>query len=75
MSPVQQFASQAVASTLGRRTDVDACVELVGQIDRLLDQAATHLQSGGGSAGPHDAAALCASPADRTSGLRVPGGR
>jgi Fe-S-cluster containining protein len=47
MSPVQQFASQAVASTLGRRTDVDACVELVGQIDRLLDQAATQLQSGG----------------------------
>ena len=47
MSPVQQFAAQAVASTLGRRTDVDACVELVGQIDRLLDQAATHLQGGG----------------------------
>ena len=47
MSPVQHFAAQAVRSTLGRRTDVDACVELVGQIDRLLDEAATHLQSGG----------------------------
>jgi hypothetical protein len=46
MGPVQQFASQAVRSTLGRSTDVDACVDLVGQIDRLLDQAATHLQAG-----------------------------
>ena len=44
MSPVQEFASQAVVSTLGRGTDVDACVELVGRIDRLLEQAASHLQ-------------------------------
>ena len=47
MSPVQHFASEAVRGTLGRGTDVDACVELVGRIDRLLDEAATHLQGAG----------------------------
>lgn len=47
MSSVQDFASQAVRSTLGQSTDVDACVALVGQIDQLLDQAANHLQGGG----------------------------
>jgi Fe-S-cluster containining protein len=47
MTAVQQFASQAVRRTLGQATDVDACVELTGQIDRLLDQAAAHLQGSG----------------------------
>lgn len=47
MSPVRQFAAEAVRRTLGRGTDVDACVELTGRIDRLLEQAATHLQSSG----------------------------
>jgi len=47
VSSVQDFASQAVRSTLGQSTDVDACVALVGQIAQLLDQAANHLQGGG----------------------------
>jgi Fe-S-cluster containining protein len=47
--PLQQFGSQAVRSTLGRSTDVDVCVELVGQVDRLLEQAAAHLQADGAS--------------------------
>jgi Fe-S-cluster containining protein len=47
MSSVHDFASQAVRSTLGQSTDVDACVALAGQIDQLLDQAANHLQGGG----------------------------
>ena len=29
---------------------MDACVALVGQINRLLEQAATHLQGGGAGA-------------------------
>ena len=45
--PVQQFAARAVRDTLGRSTDVDACVALVGQVDRLLEQAAKHLPQGG----------------------------
>jgi Putative zinc- or iron-chelating domain len=45
--PVQQFAARAVRDTLGRSTDVDACVALVGQIDHLLEQAAQHLPQGG----------------------------
>jgi Fe-S-cluster containining protein len=45
--PVQHFGSQAVRTTLGRSTDVDGCVELVGQVDRLLEQAAAHLQADG----------------------------
>ena len=44
--PVQQFAARAVRGTLGRSTDVDACVALVGQIDHLLEQAAQHLPQG-----------------------------
>jgi Fe-S-cluster containining protein len=47
--PVQHFASRAVRTTLGRSTDVDVCVELVGQVDRLLEQAAAHLQGDGAS--------------------------
>ncbi len=46
VTPVQHFASQAVRTTLGRSTDVDACVTLVGQVGRLLAQAAAHLQEG-----------------------------
>jgi Fe-S-cluster containining protein len=42
-----RFGSQAVRTTLGRSTDVDGCVELVGQVDRLLEQAAAHLQVDG----------------------------
>ena len=45
--PAQEFAARAVRATLGRSTDVDACVALVGQIDQLLDQAAQHLPQGG----------------------------
>jgi Fe-S-cluster containining protein len=45
--PVQQFAGQAVRATLGRSTDVDACVALVSRIDRLLEQAAQHLPEAG----------------------------
>jgi uncharacterized protein len=44
---VQQFATDAVRRTLGRSTDVDACVALVGQINGLLGQAAAHLQADG----------------------------
>jgi Fe-S-cluster containining protein len=47
--PVQHFGLQAVRTTLGRSTDVDVCVELVGQVDRLLEQAAAHLQADGAS--------------------------
>jgi Fe-S-cluster containining protein len=46
ISPVQQFAVRAVRGTLGRSTDVDACVTLVGQVDHLLEQAAQHLPEG-----------------------------
>jgi Fe-S-cluster containining protein len=45
--PVQQFATRAVRDTLGRSTDVDACLALVGQVDRLLEQAAQHLPEAG----------------------------
>ena len=45
--PVQQFAAQAVAATLGRSTDVDACVALARQIDQLLEQAARQLPQAG----------------------------
>jgi Fe-S-cluster containining protein len=45
--PLQQFAARAVRGTLGRGTDVDACVALVGQVDHLLEQAAQHLPQGG----------------------------
>ncbi|HEY6456485.1 MAG TPA: YkgJ family cysteine cluster protein [Steroidobacteraceae bacterium] len=45
--PVQQFAARAVRGTLGRSTDVDACVALVGRIDQLLEQAAQHLPQSG----------------------------
>jgi Fe-S-cluster containining protein len=45
--PAQEFAARAVRGTLGRSTDVDACVALVGQIDQLLEQAAQHLPQGG----------------------------
>jgi Fe-S-cluster containining protein len=47
LSPAQQFGSLAVRETLGRSTDVDACVALAGQVDRLLDQAAKHLEQAG----------------------------
>jgi hypothetical protein len=47
IAPVQQFAARAVRDTLGRGTDVDACVALVGQVDQLLEQAARHLPDGG----------------------------
>jgi Fe-S-cluster containining protein len=43
---VQQFAARAVRDTLGRSTDVDACIALVGQVDHLLEQAAQHLPQG-----------------------------
>jgi Fe-S-cluster containining protein len=45
--PVQQFGSQAVAKTLGRGTDVDACMALTTQVNQLLEQATTHLQDNG----------------------------
>ena len=41
------MGSQAVRDTLGRSTDVDACVALVAQLDRLLAQAAQHLAQPG----------------------------
>jgi len=44
---VQQFAAQAVRDTLGRSTDVDACVALAARLDDLLGEAARHLQEGG----------------------------
>ncbi len=44
--PVRQFAARAVRGTLGRGTDVDACMALVGQVDHLLEQAAQHLPQG-----------------------------
>ena len=44
---LQQFAADAVQRTLGRSSDVDACVALVGRINELLGQAAVHLQTGG----------------------------
>jgi Fe-S-cluster containining protein len=47
MPPVQQVAAQAVRATLGRSTDVDACVALVGRVDRLLEEAAQHLPEAG----------------------------
>jgi Fe-S-cluster containining protein len=47
MTPLQDFGSQAVRDTLGRSTDVDACVALVGRVHRLLAQAAQHLPPGG----------------------------
>jgi Fe-S-cluster containining protein len=46
LPPVQQFAARAVRGTLGRSTDVDACVALVAQVDQLLEQAAQHLPQG-----------------------------
>jgi len=45
--PMQQFGAQAVRDTLGRSTDVDACVALVHRLDQLLVQAAQHLQPPG----------------------------
>jgi Fe-S-cluster containining protein len=45
--PLRHFASQAVRSTLGRGTDVDACVALTGEINQLLAQASQHLQDAG----------------------------
>lgn len=47
--PMQEFGAQAVRATLGRATDVDACVALVHKLDQLLDQAALHLQPTGGA--------------------------
>jgi len=47
VSSVELFAAQAVRSTLGQGTDVDACAALAGRINALLDQAATHLQGSG----------------------------
>jgi len=47
VSSLQAFGAQAVRDTLGRRTDVDACMELVGRVDQLLEQAAAHLPLGG----------------------------
>ena len=44
---MQQYGAQAVRDTLGRSTDVDACLALVGRLDRLLAQAAQHLQPPG----------------------------
>jgi Fe-S-cluster containining protein len=44
---VQEFAARAVRGTLGRSTDVDACVALVGQVDQLLEQAGQHLPQEG----------------------------
>ena len=45
--PMQQFGAQAVRDTLGRSTDVDACVALASRLDQLLTQAAQHLQPAG----------------------------
>jgi Fe-S-cluster containining protein len=45
--PVQEVAAQVVGGTLGRSTDVDACVALVRRVDRLLEQAAQHLPEAG----------------------------
>jgi Fe-S-cluster containining protein len=45
--PLQHFASQAVRGTLGRGTDVDACMALARGINHLLAQAAQHLQDTG----------------------------
>lgn len=45
--PAQQFAARAVRGTLGRSTDVDACIALVGQVDHLLEQAAQQLPQAG----------------------------
>ena len=49
ISPAANFAVQAVRGTLGRATDVDACVALTGQVNDLLRQAAQHLQQRGAS--------------------------
>jgi Fe-S-cluster containining protein len=49
LPPVQQFAARAVRDTLGRGTDVDSCVALVGRVDHLLEQAAQHLPDGSAS--------------------------
>ncbi len=46
MPPVQEFASQAVRETLGRSSDVDACMALVSRINGLLEQAAGQLAQG-----------------------------
>lgn len=43
--PVQHYGSQVVRASLGRSTDVDSCLALVGEVDRMLMQAADHLQS------------------------------
>jgi hypothetical protein len=45
--PMQEVGLQAVRDTLGRGTDVDACVALVGRLDQLLAQAAQHLSQPG----------------------------
>ena len=45
--PLHHFASQAVRSTLGRGSDVDACVALARQINHLLAQATQQLQDTG----------------------------
>jgi Fe-S-cluster containining protein len=47
--PMQQFGAEAVRDTLGRATDVDACVALAHRLDQLLDEAAQHLQPAGGA--------------------------
>jgi hypothetical protein len=44
--PVQQFGSLAVRGTLGRSSDVDACMALARQVNELLAQAAQHLEAG-----------------------------
>jgi Fe-S-cluster containining protein len=49
--PMQNFGAQAVRDTLGRSTDVDACVALVSRLNDMLAQAAQRLgQAGGGLA-------------------------
>lgn len=45
--PVQEVAAQVVRGTLGRSTDVDACIALVRRVDQLLEQAAQHLPEAG----------------------------
>ncbi len=43
IGPMQHIALQAVRDTLGRSSDVDACLALVGRIDQLLEEAARYL--------------------------------
>jgi Fe-S-cluster containining protein len=43
----QRFAVEAVRSTLGESTDVDACVALAGRIDVLMDEALEYFRQGG----------------------------